>query len=102
MGLGIESLDPGSQLLKGSCDATNQGRGGVFFLFADIQIIQLDHNLRKSLRANADVVAAIQHYICHRFQIYCGGQHTATLVIGMITANLCTAGSGDQKMFFVI
>lgn len=59
-----------------------------------------DAALGADVQHMALIIGTVQPDICNCFQIHRGCENAATLVIGMISANLRSSGSGEYIVFF--
>ena len=92
--VGIKALDIASQLSKPGCHAANQRGGRIDFLCNGLQFFHVDNTHRISLGQDPDGIGTIDPDGRPGIQIHRAGQNPATLMVGMITADFGTSGSG--------
>ena len=83
-----------AKLGKAGGDTPDQGGGGVDFFGNGGQVLQVNLTQGIALGLHPDHSAAVFTDSSHGVQIYGTGQHPSALVVGVVTAYLCTSGSG--------
>ena len=91
----VEALHLAAQLCKAGGHTTDQRRCGVDLLFLGGQFLHIDLAAGIALGKNADQISAVGADGSHRIQIYRGSQHTTSLMVGVIAADLGTSRCGE-------
>ena len=77
--------------------AANQRRSRIPFRFLCVQVAKVNLNRPISLRIDADNVRAVERHLRRRGHIDRRSQYTAVLVVGVVAADLGTAGRRKNK-----
>ena len=91
--VGIEAGEGAAQLGKSCRHTANEGRGGVDLCVHGGQLPGVHLAKGIALGENTDKGCAVYTDSRHGIQIHSRRQYTTPLVIGMVTADLCSAGS---------
>ena len=90
--VGIKAADSEAALFCLSRHAADQRSGGLFFGFNRICIREADLDHAVALGIEADHILAIRCCSCDCIQVYARCQHTAPLMVSVISTDLRTAG----------
>ena len=96
----IKTFQFSTSLDKAGSNTTDQRGGGVLFFLMDGQVIQVNFNGGIAFRLDPDIVGTVQPDIGYGFQIHRGCENAAALVIGMVSTDFRSAGSGEYVVFF--
>ena len=91
----VKTLHLAAQLCKAGGHTADQRRCGIDLLFLGGQFLHIDLAAGIAFGKNADQISAVFPDGSHRIQIHRSSQHTTSLMVGVIAADLGTARCGE-------
>ena len=98
--IGIKTAHGTTQFCKPGSNATDQSGGRVDFVSLGGQFLQVHFADGITLGQNTDGVGAVDTDSSHGIQIHRSGQNTATLMVGVVTADFGTARGREEPLRF--
>src|SRR5699024_5004190 len=94
-GVGAEALGGKACIGNSLGNAPDEGGGGVFLLGMNFQVVQVNGQFRITFADHLGHLALGGDHAGQNIHVYAAGQNAAVLMVGMVSANLGTAGTAE-------